>query len=356
MRKKILVIFAIILVVMFVFIVHSSERIMANDSVLQVLDKAQLIHKWNDFLQEMGTMEGTLSCTYWRNGIKDEKDSYSMDFFYKFPFIAKEGVSNDGMVSAGVRASNYVFLLKSENKQNLNWVVNKLDKAARTGFGTQLSYPDISVNTPRSDSGNIDGICAGICNSLCVLMIAQNLFLPSLINQEEFSIISNEIVNVEGSKQSQRLRFKFYTDNSSKYPNLVFDNVPFSIEGDLMLETEYRLLGKGTVVFAYGTEKETVVIDCVYDENTLSVPVPVTYTAVHNLSNGSTFKEVHSFEKVRKCTADTSRFTLSHYGLPEPDFGESRHNRIRYAIMSLGALLIMIGLWRMYKKYRERIE
>jgi hypothetical protein len=353
MRKNLFVVFATILAVMSVFTAHSSERTMAGDGVFQVLDKEQLIHKWNDFLQEMGTMEGTLSCAYWRNGIKDEKDSYSMNFFYNFPYIAKEGISNDGIMSAGVRAGNYVFLVKSENKQNLNWVVDKLDKATQTGFDTPLSYPDISVAAPESGSGNINGICAGICNSLCVLMIEQNLFLPSLMNQEEFSITGNEIVNVEGSKQFQRLRFKFYTDNSSKYPNFVFDNLPFSIEGDLMLETEYRLIGKGTIVIVCGTEKETVVIDCVYDKNTLPVPMLVTYTAVRELPNGSTFREVHSFEKLKKCTADTSRFTLSHYGLPEPDFGESRANRIRYVIMSLGVLLIVIGLWRMYKKRQE---
>ena len=46
-------------------------------------------------------------------------------------------------------------------------------------------------------------------------------------------------------------------------------------------------------------------------------------------------------------------FTLSHYGLPEPDFGDHRPNRMRYIIMAVGLLMIGIGAWRMIQKRRE---
>jgi hypothetical protein len=51
----------------------------------------------------------------------------------------------------------------------------------------------------------------------------------------------------------------------------------------------------------------------------------------------------------------SARFTLSHYGFPEPDFGERRTNRVRYIIMGIGILMIVIGTWRMIQERRERI-
>ncbi len=46
----------------------------------------------------------------------------------------------------------------------------------------------------------------------------------------------------------------------------------------------------------------------------------------------------------------TTTFTLSHFGLPEPDFGERRVSRFRYILMAVGGLLIVIALWKMYNK------
>ncbi|MDO4588089.1 MAG: hypothetical protein Q4C95_12475 [Planctomycetia bacterium] len=51
---------------------------------------------------------------------------------------------------------------------------------------------------------------------------------------------------------------------------------------------------------------------------------------------------------------DKSEFYLSHYGLPEPDFGESRPDIIRYVIIAIGLLLISLGIWRIYQKRQEK--
>ena len=46
-------------------------------------------------------------------------------------------------------------------------------------------------------------------------------------------------------------------------------------------------------------------------------------------------------------------FTLSHYGFPEPNFGDRRPSPVRYALMVIGMLMIAYALWRMYKKRNE---
>lgn len=40
---------------------------------------------------------------------------------------------------------------------------------------------------------------------------------------------------------------------------------------------------------------------------------------------------------------------LSHYGLPEPDF-TFQINRIRLALVVIGALMVGLGGWRIYRK------
>jgi hypothetical protein len=65
----------------------------------------------------------------------------------------------------------------------------------------------------------------------------------------------------------------------------------------------------------------------------------------------------YSFENLRPTDPkDIKRFTLSHYGLPEPDFDNSRRtDRVRYILIGLGAILIVIALWRMIQKRREKM-
>jgi hypothetical protein len=56
-----------------------------------------------------------------------------------------------------------------------------------------------------------------------------------------------------------------------------------------------------------------------------------------------------SFDSINKV-----EFTLSHYGLPEPDFGERRTNRVRYIVIGIGILMMIIGAWRMIQERRKR--
>jgi hypothetical protein len=332
----------------------SAEPVTADDSTYQVLDKEQLVQKWNEYLKEMGTLEGTHSVDIWRNGVKDEKNSYTSNFFYNFPYTAKEYINSDGQKFASVHARNYIFRVRTDGKQDEKWIVDELAKVSSLDRRATLHYPSMLANPLDTEYGSTERIGLGICNELYVLMIAPCWALPSFATLDEFNIISNEIVKDENNRPLQRLVFNFRTDDSSKYPDLVIDK-PFYLEGDFILETKYRLIKKGTFKFgAEGQKYETTTIDCTYDENILSVPILVTYKEVSDMNDGSVFKAIHSYENIKSCTSGASRFTLSHYGLPEPDFGESRHNRIRYAIMSLGVLLIMIGLWRMYKKRLSR--
>lgn len=58
-----------------------------------------------------------------------------------------------------------------------------------------------------------------------------------------------------------------------------------------------------------------------------------------------------SFDELRP----NEEFTLSHYGLPEPDFGARKPNRIRFIIMGIGLVMIGVGAWRSIQKRRGNL-
>jgi hypothetical protein len=47
-------------------------------------------------------------------------------------------------------------------------------------------------------------------------------------------------------------------------------------------------------------------------------------------------------------------FLLSHYGFPEPDFTNHRVNRVRYILITIGVLLIICSLYKMYRERKKK--
>ena len=50
-----------------------------------------------------------------------------------------------------------------------------------------------------------------------------------------------------------------------------------------------------------------------------------------------------------------SEFTLSHYGFPEPEFGEPKMGWFRIFLMTIGGLMVVYALWRLYRNRKGGI-
>ena len=90
-------------------------------------------------------------------------------------------------------------------------------------------------------------------------------------------------------------------------------------------------------------------------KNENGIAVPQTIIATIQVDNNEPWKsEVYAFRWSFENTLTDKEFTLSHYSLPEPDFGERRTSRFRYALMIIGSLMVIFALWRMYCERKEQ--
>jgi len=81
-------------------------------------------------------------------------------------------------------------------------------------------------------------------------------------------------------------------------------------------------------------------------------PVLVSKSVKTTLGDGKFYEDTYSYSLLAEMM-DPAMFTLSYYGLPEPDFGERRVGWFRIATMIIGVSLIAFALWQMHLKRRK---
>ena len=92
-------------------------------------------------------------------------------------------------------------------------------------------------------------------------------------------------------------------------------------------------------------------IDYNFSEEKFLLPSLITLSTNDPENNDFLIKWFYSWQG--KCEQNDKMFTLSNFGLPEPDFGESRPKRIRYIIMFLGTLMILLAMYQFYQKRKN---
>ena len=81
-----------------------------------------------------------------------------------------------------------------------------------------------------------------------------------------------------------------------------------------------------------------------YDLQKDEVPLPV-YSKHTSEGNGLSFTEEKRFSLNRIEKPDPSRFTLSYYGFPEPDFKNQRLSVFRLVLVLLGCIFITYAVF-----------
>jgi hypothetical protein len=183
--------------------------------------------------------------------------------------------------------------------------------------------------------------------------LAYFMGIIQLLEFPEFKIISIKSTD-ENQNQSVTINFECHPTVKPQ-KGVYFSDGILVFRPDKYWMIENAVL---TLIDCTGEVSEPVqlTITCKFsEESNLLIP----FISEHNilLSFVKTNDKIRSAYKTININAvnlERSRFTLSHYGLPEPDFGERRTNRIRYIIMGLGLLLIGWGLWRLIQKQRKQ--
>ena len=150
-----------------------------------------------------------------------------------------------------------------------------------------------------------------------------NNFLPTLLRLPEFAIESAEKVNKDGVDYYQ-VKFSFNQPTETveedgekgemptKYPLIAVSS------GSLLLTTDYLLIKEAEIKLLnyapYSIKNDYKIVDGVPLISEYHFTIPGT---------GGGYKETWTFDFRLGANHDSSRFNLSHYGLPEPDFGNN---------------------------------
>ncbi|MDO4586239.1 MAG: hypothetical protein Q4C95_02975 [Planctomycetia bacterium] len=250
-------------------------------------------------------------------------------------------------------ADGYVFKIHQQNN-NPHWTIDFLEKISAGTIGYIKNY-----SFPTGKETNYNELKDYVLRYYLLKCFAlqANTFLPTMLNLPEFVIESVDKVQ-QDDNYYYLVKFSFEPANDdssqessdlgelpkglSKYPLILVRS------GSLLLTTDYLLIKEADVNMIGGENRK---IKCDYKRNN-GFPLISEYSV--KSYNNPIFEEKYHFDLHMRKNDCPSRFTLSHYGLPEPDFGENRVNRLRYVIMIAGLILIGFGVRRIYQKRREK--
>ncbi len=281
------------------------------------------------------------------------------EFICNYPFKADiRGTIAGGANAVSVDGKDYRFILERKEPTDA-WMIERIS------MDTQPLPTLESWNFPEHfplDNGKKEPVGYNIFNTLGVGLFAYQSLpnLPDIFQNEHFKVNKVEWVEDEGKKRLF-LDFDYTYEDFPRHLNIDRKSrphlKPFSLQGQVYLETDYFLIAKGTFHRVFFDDCHSTV-ECEYDCDTYHVPLPKKYNLVtHYDFKDDNMKGVLEtyidFDLRETNPKDPKRFTLSAFGLPEPDFGPRRMSLFRIAMMAFGGLMVLVALWKMVAKRKE---
>ena len=263
--------------------------------------------------------------------------SIDICFLGEYPNFVTESTTKNGKTDIIGGNTKYRFTLFKDidNKYTLSSITPITELLQES-----CHYPDLTTQ-------NIIMTDYYFANSLVKsLMVTHVDFFPSYVRTHGFKINNFREIK-EKEIEGIEIDFSYHPSNNDQ----------LQMNGTVLLLPDYYwLIKRAKINFpdeTNVTQKPWIEIENEFDIDSTNFPYLKRRTTVSFESNITQRNETifKNFSIINGFP--TTRFTLSHYGLPEPDFGERRTNRIRYIIMAVGLLLIGIGAWRLIQKRRE---
>jgi hypothetical protein len=275
---------------------------------------------------------------------KDKKEIFRYElynqagqFFFKKERIKETNKADDSYETIACSNIKYSFeILKRKQSQN-GWRINF---CGLTGNNAILDEQESTVSTVKS-SYSIFG------RSLNEL-IQSNDFVITNITEENINSCNTFVLDF--SFQSSDLQKGIFADIKKGKVYLVPERHWTISKVYLELERKEQ----------NGLSRFQNIIDISYLDSDREIPQIQQVVFSLLKSKKPAVSWISKFEKIDSSNnkLPPSIFTLSHYGLPEPDFDNSRRtsaNRVRYILMGLMTIIIVIALWRIIQKRRRKM-
>ena len=170
------------------------------------------------------------------------------------------------------------------------------------------------------------------------------IWFPSYVNEEDFQVL--EVENLY-EDDLHLVRVKYSYEPKEFDPNIHLRS------GEVFLLPDYDWVIKRAAFKSMDVDQTQA--DCQTEIEYNLAPGKLALPSVVTVKfDEDNFTMRWHYTWKEGCTFDKKMFTLSHFGLDEPDFGEGRVNRLRIIMSLLGALLIVSALYKIYQSRKRR--
>jgi hypothetical protein len=336
------IVYPTVLLLIFLFfpnVIFSDLPILANDDLVNSI-KTEAPLAWKEYLHLVSSYQGEAitKTTY-----QGSESTFKYDFWADYPnFLGNGGTEGNVEKFTGFN-KKYTFRIK--RNQGENWSVDYIEQLNDLSPSLDWSFAANSGNDNRAAKETGQKIASATAQGLLL-----NLdWLPFIFEENGMQIKKADRIVIDG-ENSVRITF-IYEPSINNKNTLIRRGEIF------LLPDRYWLIKKAALMGKESSASETLLpaeVSNVY-EDVEGIPLLVKQQIKIEGSNGKKCTIETLRNNLKKTSVPFSYFTLSHYGLPEPDFDNSRHiNRVRYILMGLGTIMILIALWRIIQKRRER--
>ena len=295
------------------------------------------LQKWDEYLSGLADMECTVRVT--THYPPDPEQYFESTVVFNYPYFALETFKNGSVNEVRCYGKRYLFRLIGDNETN----TLKLDR-----LGSHPQAPDLSYwldTFSRPDRPNDDWYITG-GGRVTTLLVARSLhlyagtWLPTLFRSESFSVDS---LTEDGERFC--VDFKFEPESDMTDPD--FLSTPVRSGRLVLLKDSYLPESADFGLQTGPNERRRELLSFEYAE--VAGKTVLKSKKEEWSQGGDAFYTLYSFDNIRFKKERSSRFTLSHYGLPEPDF-EGRS--VRRIFVLLGCAFIFYALFRLYRERR----
>ena len=321
------------------------------DPVLEKRFRDEAPARWVEYLRAMPNVAGR----------HEEKLTRSSQSLEKYPDLAAEEIRTERYHAAfprfvsenseydghrGVRCSNPRYFFDLTTREEKGLVPYYIGRRTSTPTLKDWGFPDRRNDGCSLPNAPMDGYF--FSENHIAWFTAQGLFLdrgtwlPVLTQLDGFEI--QELAEIEeNGKTLVRLRFIYEPRPES------LEDLCFAVRGGelVLIPDTYWLIKRGKCELQSSPDEPRFHGSWTneYSDDAMTVPTLTERRASYTYSDGVPAYATLGTYKIREAETDPDRFTLSHYGFPEPDFVERpAASGLAYAVSGLGAVLIAFAI------------
>ena len=330
--------YIIIAVYILVVTIHCRYSIASDNlEIMKIRDEA--LKYWEKYIQHLAMFECTIVKASFQG--TEQLASSTESIVISFPNNATESLDDELTPQNIICSGNDYFFVLEKNKTTHGWEIKQImrydNKIKLSQWVKSFFDNDIPLSLLERNYRNI------IFDTGQGLLLYGNTTLPQLTAAASF-----RLNKIESNDDEVTIDYEYEPED------ILEREVTPVRSGYITLFKDSWLIKEARFILEFSGERFPCTINCNYiyinDIRTLKRKV------IETTRNDITFTSTLDYNNVQYRSIPPSRFTLSHYGLPEPDFGESRPNRIRCILMTLGGILILLAGWQMYQKRRDKRE